>query len=819
MATFKRWTAHYGLLALILIINLATFATSAVGAWSSDFNLPGLAGLQVEVKALAMYQGDLIVAGNFGFAEGVAVEQIARWDGSQWHPLGDGVAATVTAMTEYNGALIVGGLFTWAGGQEVGYIAAWDGSGWSSLGTGLSGPALALAVYNGKLVVGGSFRDAGNLEDAYSLATWDGSSWGSLDIFGGGVGPNGQVKEFCLYEGDLIIAGDFSELPFGYDGSTPMQPLPVANIARFDGTFYNTLGQGIYSWVSALVDYDGQLLASYAVSQDGYKIVRWDGSTWSNCIWGRGEVNTMQVSGSTLNVGGNFTNIGGLEAPGIAAWDGSTWTAYGEGVGNHWFFAAPRVRAILDTPEGLVIGGWFFHAEDQVVNHIARWDGADWSPLASQPPMVTLAGLDEQVFDLIEHNGQIVACGYFTHSHGQTLQQLAAWDGSAWAPIGGGIPDGYRGFALASYGGDLIVAGHIFEIAGMEAHGVVRWDGEEWHNLGEGLSNVAYDMRAHDGLLYVGGDYNTAGGLLAHNIAAWDGDAWSSLDVGLDGPVRVLGEFQGDLIAGGNFGATTDGTPLNHIGRWNGSTWSAFGAGFDQGAVYGLGVYGGELVACGDFDSSGGTPCANIACWDGTQWQPLGDGLDASATALAVYNGRLFVAGSFHSAGGVPATTLIAAWDGSQWYDVGGGLSLGDNPENGQAFLAHDGALYVGGDFRRAGDTMSFGIATWREALTAVEDPTAAAPGLRTASYPNPFNPATRIDVDLPSDGPVSLHILDSRGRVIRRLLDNAWRTAGGMQAVWDGRDDTGRLVASGVYLYEVKAGTRAAARKLVLVK
>ena len=85
-------------------------------------------------------------------------------------------------------------------------------------------------------------------------------------------------------------------------------------------------------------------------------------------------------------------------------------------------------------------------------------------------------------------------------------------------------------------------------------------------------------------------------------------------------------------------------------------------------------------------------------------------------------------------------------------------------------------------------------------------------------NYPNPFNPGTTIPYALPSEGIVNLAIYDIFGRTVRTLVV-APKTAGEHAASWDGRDEGGSLVASGVYFVRVEAGGQAATRKILLLK
>ena len=83
-------------------------------------------------------------------------------------------------------------------------------------------------------------------------------------------------------------------------------------------------------------------------------------------------------------------------------------------------------------------------------------------------------------------------------------------------------------------------------------------------------------------------------------------------------------------------------------------------------------------------------------------------------------------------------------------------------------------------------------------------------------NYPNPFNPETWIPYQLASDTNVSLHVYDVQGR---RIYSKAlgYRKTGSHTAYWDGRNATGESVASGVYFYEIQAGTFHATRKMLI--
>ena len=85
-------------------------------------------------------------------------------------------------------------------------------------------------------------------------------------------------------------------------------------------------------------------------------------------------------------------------------------------------------------------------------------------------------------------------------------------------------------------------------------------------------------------------------------------------------------------------------------------------------------------------------------------------------------------------------------------------------------------------------------------------------------NYPNPFNPDTRIEFALPEASFVRLEIYNITGARVRTLV-NERLSAGRKVAAWDGRDDSGAALASGVYLYRLETGSFRQTRKMVLMK
>ncbi|MCH8956505.1 T9SS type A sorting domain-containing protein [candidate division KSB1 bacterium] len=86
-------------------------------------------------------------------------------------------------------------------------------------------------------------------------------------------------------------------------------------------------------------------------------------------------------------------------------------------------------------------------------------------------------------------------------------------------------------------------------------------------------------------------------------------------------------------------------------------------------------------------------------------------------------------------------------------------------------------------------------------------------------NYPNPFNPTTQIAYALPQTVEVNLKIFNVLGQKVRALLQNKQQTAGVYAIEWDGKDDLGKDVSSGVYIYRIDAGDFVKSHKMMLLK
>ncbi|HOH97125.1 MAG TPA: FlgD immunoglobulin-like domain containing protein, partial [Candidatus Cloacimonadota bacterium] len=87
-----------------------------------------------------------------------------------------------------------------------------------------------------------------------------------------------------------------------------------------------------------------------------------------------------------------------------------------------------------------------------------------------------------------------------------------------------------------------------------------------------------------------------------------------------------------------------------------------------------------------------------------------------------------------------------------------------------------------------------------------------------SGNYPNPFNPTTTIEYSIKNPSHVIMGVYNSRGALVKMLVD-AQKTPGFYQIAWNGEDNSGNEVSSGVYFIVLKADSVISSRKMLMMK
>ncbi len=393
---------------------------------------------------------------------------VPQWTVTPGQPGMNGAVQALTVFDSGDGpALIAGGAFTTAGGPVALHVAKWNGSSWEAMGHGLPfSVVLDLEVYDHG---GAPELFAAGLGAAPNLVRWSGSEWtavpnaplswiGGLGVYDSGNGP------------ELYVSGAF--------------------------VFFQTL-QGP-------TDY----------------IARWNGTDW-------------------LSVGPGANSV---------AFD---FEVFDDGSGTAMF--ATGILGIFEQPGPFSLG-------------IARWNGLTWSGVGGgfdSGTGETLAAFDEDPEsgagpDLYAGGDFIVAGGTSVPGGGIEVNHIARWNGRQWSSVGGGTNGAVHALAVFDEDGSgpnppaLFAAGDFTIAGGVAANRIAKWNGSAWSALGGGLNAPGRALAVlpnprGDSAMFVGGDFTTADALTANHIATWvcdvPGDITGDGVVGINDLLAVLGAW------------------------------------------------------------------------------------------------------------------------------------------------------------------------------------------------------------------------------------------------------------------------------------
>jgi len=585
--------------------------------------------------------------------------------------IGVGLPVFASATLTSNGGLIESGksvsVTPVAGGTtDVGIITivcdppwstAFDSTAFELVDLSGSVEINAFAVFdNGTgpaLYVGGFFNRAGGVP-ANDIARWNGSAWESV---GGGITPGSSGFLGTIHAMNVVDLQDSSGPALYIVGSFVLAGgVGATHVDNWDGTNWSALGGGV-----GRADFD-----------DAFAVAGFDD----------GNGVALYVGGSFLSAGGEVENTGNckpnssvcVDAPNIARWDGSAWSAVGTGV------------------------------NPGPVNALAVYD--DDGPMGTNPPLLYIGGR------------------FSLPPTGPTqFYNMATWDGVSLSGVGvnglgGAGSDRITSLTVFDDGsgvGTALYAGGQFNNAEnpgvtVTLANIARWNGTEWSALGSSLDNDVLALAGLDDgvskILYASGQFKDVdgGGVPGLNrVARWNGTAWSPMGSGIESNGTALAVFDdgagpalyvGGAVADGIDCAGSGGDVLlntqGYVAKWDDPEWSVLGDGLndevqalvvhDDGSGAGLFAGGSFTPPKGPCDSNASRfPSNAVAKFDGTQWSSLGAGMDctglgcvASVHALAVFDEdganpntpRLFAGGTFTFAGGVPANN-VARWDGS----------------------------------------------------------------------------------------------------------------------------------------------------------
>lgn len=493
------------------------------------------------VKALHFVGDDLFVGGYFSSAGGIPASYVARWDGVSWFSLGDavaddapiGVPTGVLGLTsDPSGNLYACGWFDRTGPLKAEMVSRWDGKDWSELGEGLprnSENFMASLYHDGKKLYA-----AGIITGIDGLPTWDGTKWTISPSPTSQGGPS------------LSVVGEGPALYLSATLSTPVAGGGYG-IVRFDGQRWSTMGAAPLPYykagmnsdatVNCITTFKNQIIAAGSFG-DG-KIARWDGLNWNSVVQPVRMVTHQAYYALTSDADYVYVT-GGVyltdEQPfhWVARFNGTNWSGLGD---------------------GLPVGGLSLavRGKDLFAGHLqgmSRWDGIDWS---------TDDGIRGRVSAIAFDRERVYAGGVVTNKNGDSLNHLAVYDGNNWSTLAGGVDGPVN--ALLVFDHRVYVGGDFAHAGDLAADHIAVWDGTVWSAVdtstlgGPGtVQTVKALAAAPDGTVFAGGKFGTNGlaRLTALSLTALPKGDGVSPDC-VSGTVNALALRGADLFVGGDF--------------------------------------------------------------------------------------------------------------------------------------------------------------------------------------------------------------------------------------------------------------------------
>lgn len=329
----------------------------------------------------------LYVGGTFTSVGGKNIWGIASWDGTSWDSLGSGIDQYPSgpfpprepwAITRFGSYLYVSGGFSHAGTIFTNAIARWDGTVWDSV-PGTRFPAATvvsdMTVYNNELYICGSFDSVGNVL-ANSIAKWDGVTWSAIGQNYPFDSLTGTVTCLQFYHGTLYVGGYFID-PTGSS----------CKFAKWDGTSWEFLCSEMLGGTAGIFDmavYNDELIVGgrfyQADGHPGNTIKKWNDTVWTDVggsvqhVSANPTITDLTVHNGKLFCAGTFEKIGGVEAMGLAAWDGAQWCSFG----SDFEYASQVVTGVQFVEflnDTMIVGGAFRLVDGDSCTRIAKWTG------------------------------------------------------------------------------------------------------------------------------------------------------------------------------------------------------------------------------------------------------------------------------------------------------------------------------------------------------------------------------------------------------------------------------------------------------------
>lgn len=307
------------------------------------------------------------------------------------------------------------------------------------------------------------------------------------------------------------------------------------------------------------------------------------------------------------------------------------------------------LRCMTEYNGELYVGGDFTGAGGLVAPHIAKWNGSSWSTVGT--------GLDNYVTGMAVYNGELYVVGHFHSAGGISLGSgnfsIAKWNGVNWDTLPHLI--GITNYpAVTVFNNELIVSGDGL------CNATYKWDGFSWSLLGLGTGSieargpgVSGTFCVYNNELYASGyfyDTTSSTGANYLGVGKWNGNKWVDITGAVIYPPQIMSMcvYNGELFASGEFLSSIGGITCNMLAKWNGSNWSSVSVNGSFSLDYLTTVYstGGYLYLQSGYSGIH----RDVLIFDGSNWSFASTSLQGAnmlhGAGLFEYNSDIYAGAS-----------------------------------------------------------------------------------------------------------------------------------------------------------------------------
>jgi len=611
----------------------------------------------------------------------------------------------------------------------------------------------------------------------YGLSVFDGSSWTNYDtsIFGDGV---------------TSLAVD--------DSGRAWIGTSVRGVWQFDGAnwkVYNKSNSGLYSnWVSKIViEHPNKVW--FACSGGGAPYIDgvsvFDGANWISYDTTNSGLANIAISSIAIDSLGRKW-FGGC-CGGLSMFDGVNWVTY-DTLNSELPTNDVGSTVVVDSSGNLWMPNRTIERDPKY--SLTKFDGTNWFVYDISRNQLPSNWINNLVIDHL--NNKWIG----------TDKGLCEFDGSSWtvyAKKNSGMPgDGVGALAFDTNGNLWMLCGG----------GVTEFDGTNWTNYDTSNSGLT-DSSV---IMCMAIDKNNVKwfGTMFEGILRFDDATWTFYNTS-NSPLPYNWVQSLAVDSSNSLWVGTEGVFYQGLSGWvlkfDGANWNVYNPS-NSGLPFNVGIWSLAVDAVGRVWIS--TYLSGLAMFDGTDW------VSYSTSNSGIGSNNVVDIGIDHSGSiwcAIEDPWGLSNFDGSNWtvYNTkNSGLSSDDVSA---IAVDYSGNKWFG--------TEGGGVSFLGKPTEVVEEPPGSLPKefALAQNYPNPFNPFTTIPFQVnrcqwPEVSPVrtTLKIYNIRGQLVRILVDEE-KFPGNYKVIWDGKDNSGKEVASGIYFYQLKTPDFTSSKKMVLIK